>query len=320
MHVHTDVAACAGCAIANPSIPAASFCFVSTCVDNLTPTKCSDLAVVDQAGCNLSNSSGPAAVWFFVDKVGLANVCPPNDVCRNFTCDDTSSLCLMTPKSCVPRNLCETASYSVAAGGCVYTPKPCPLNDFCTSYACDVASGACVATSNACSDSDKCTVDSCAGSSCVQVPLNPVQLAVTCHAVQCKSVTCLANSCVYTNDFSACSACKTFNPSVPAATFCRRPVCVDANSTTSCSSLNATQSAACFAAVGSNGGTGFYVGEIPLSPGPCQADDFCTSYACQESSSQCIATPTPCSPSSQCETVSCDVAGGSCVAANFNRF
>ena len=41
---------------------------------------------------------------------------------------------------------------------------------------------------------------------------------------------------------------------------------------------------------------GYFVGQVPLSPGPCQSGDFCTNYTCQENPNTCVASSRTCAP------------------------
>jgi hypothetical protein len=153
------------------------------------------------------------------------------------------------------------------------------------------------------------------------VALTTSQLASLCPARNCYTVTCPvgSNNCTYVADFNACGACTIANPTIPAATFCYSSVCVDAKSTTICSSLVSSQQASCSTAVAANGNTGYYVGQVLLSPGPCQGSDFCTNYTCQENPNTCVASSRTCSPPNQCFTASCSASQSSCVTANLTQ-
>ncbi len=318
-----DYTSCGACTIWNPTVPAATYCGRSVCVDARSVVSCTGLVESERTLCATNVSAGNTDTGYFVGRVAV-NPCNASTVCRNQTCAENPDRCVISDLNCTRRHLCETASCSVGARGCDYKNVSCPVNDECNSYTCDRATGSCSATPLPCIDNDRCTVDSCATGRCLHLALNPSQLASVCPPVRCYSVVCDVGSdkCTYVANFTECSPCTIANPSIPADSFCFMHICVDVNSTSaSCASLaTSAQQQSCVLAIAVNRSTGFYVGQVPLSPGPCLVNDFCTTYTCQESPvNRCVSESRVCSPSDRCETSSCDVARAQCVSSTLTQ-
>ena len=238
------------------------------------------------------------------------NPCDPDNNCMTTTCINTPAGCSSADN---PGNCSDTVD-----GGeryCSVRNKACSSNTNCSTYACDLSDGICKETPQPCTDNNQCTFDSCATGSCENTPLTAAQLRSVCPPRSCEIASCANGTapgddpCIYTPDNANCGACRTENMTAPA-TYCFSPTCIDALTPVNCTDVIPSEREACEGNVSS---TGYFVGRLALTPGPCPSNDPCNSYTCTEGPNDCNRAQTVCTPPDACFTGSCVPSSSGCV-------